>query len=535
MLSISKITSSKSANHYYEKDDYYAKDDPNHQKLSKWFGNIAQELNLKGVVQKEQFQAILEGHLPNGTKIGIKKDGKIIHDAGRDLTFSAPKSVSIMALLYNDTRLLEAHDKAVLSTLSEIEKNYLCTRIKKDQNLVIEKTNNLIAATFRHHLSRDLDPQLHTHSVVANITKDKDGKFKSAFFDNIYDNKKYLGAIYRSNLAFEVKKLGHVIEITGEECFFEIKSVSKEIRDIFSTRSKKIREFSGINASQKELEKATLLTRNAKKENNKENYQQIWQEKIREFSKEMFGRGFNIHNQPSIVPKNSTSFSSESSKNSLDKTLDYAIKHLSERKTVFSHQDLFMIAMTDQLATLLPQDILDGIKRLEQKKIILPSKSSNQKFQTYTTTDLLQKEFTILNLMREGQAKYRPIITNKIESYLDKSLNLNQGQVESANLILTTTDRVIGIQGYAGVGKTYMLKAVNSIATKHNYNLLGAATTGAATINLANEAKIKSITLQSFLTNYEGIANGRGLCQQILCLPHFFIILTPQTSQKTSG
>ena len=554
MLSISKIKSSKNAGHYYEKDDYYAKDDPNHKKLSQWFGNGAKDLNLKGNVQKDQFQAILDGHLPGGTKIGIKKDGKLIHDPGRDLTFSAPKSVSIMALIYNDTRLLEAHDKAVLSTLEEIEENYFYTRIKQGKNFKIEKINHLIGATFRHHLSRDLDPQLHTHSVIANITKDKNGKFKSALFDKIYDNKKHLGMIYRSNLAFEVKKLGYEIEINGKECFFEINSVPKEIRDIFSSRSKKIREFSGQNASQKELEKAALLTRNPKKQVSKENYQQIWQEKIKEFYDQQSlthsnhntdksvntistsqdnKNSFQAKYKTPIIPKEIISITTKQTMKNAVTAVNHAIKHLSERQTVFTYNELCKSALSDKLSETLPKNIGIAINLLVSNHQLLIKKSdSNDHVEktnsdtsklkidksviTYTTPDLLKNEIAILNLMKEGKQKHQPIITGKIDKYLsskyllDPKAKLNNGQKKCVKLILTTTDRVIGIQGYAGVGKTYMLKAVKEIAANQGYELIGLAPTGVAARNLNNEAGIRSETLESFFDKYNGVINGRG-------------------------
>ena len=441
MLSISKIKSSTNANHYYEKDDYYAKNDPNHQKLSQWFGNGAKDLNLKGNVQKDQFQAILDGHLPGGTKIGIKKDGKLIHDPGRDLTFSAPKSVSIMALIYQDTRLLEAHDKAVLSTLEEIEENYFYTRTKQGKNIKIEKINHLIGATFRHHLSRDLDPQLHTHSVIANIIKDKNGKFKSALFDKIYDNKKHLGMVYRSNLAFEVKKLGYEIEINGKECFFEINSVPKEIRDIFSSRSKKIREFSGQNASQKELEKAALLTRSPKKQVSKENYQQIWQEKIKGFynQRDLGHSNHNTDKSLNIIPTDNKNSSQtkypvpiipkeiiyitpkQTMKNAVT-AVNHAINHLSERQTVFTYNELCKAALSDKLSETLPKNIGIAInllvsnhqlliKKLDSNNHTDTSKSKIDKSViTYTTPNLLKKEIAILDLMKEGKEGIAQII-----------------------------------------------------------------------------------------------------------------------------
>jgi hypothetical protein len=338
-------------------------------------------------------------------------------------------------------------------------------------------------------------------------------------FDKIYDHKKHLGMIYRSNLAFEVEKIGYQIEISGKECFFELSLVSKEVRDLFSTRSKKIREFSGPNATQKELEKSALLTRSSKKQNSKENYQQIWQEKIKELSHlkespalkgkldEMIELSKNIITKTEKFFKEIGLNQKQSSSKNAEAAVDYAIKHLSERNTVFNHQKLFEIAMQDKLSLDRPSDIEQQIKHLiKQGKLLTGSKEG------YTTKELLDKELAIIEIMKAGKQQHQPIITKPIDQYLDPKLNLNDGQKNSANLILTTKDRVIGIQGFAGVGKTYMLKTVNNIASEQGYELLGLSPTGSAARNLNDQSNIKSITLQWFLSEagYAGVAQGRG-------------------------
>ncbi|NBT86336.1 MAG: conjugative relaxase, partial [Alphaproteobacteria bacterium] len=225
MLSVTKVKSTAKTTQYFAKDDYYASNDPNHQKFSNWYGEGAKELGLEGSVVAEDFRNVLDGKLSNGQVIGVQKGLNVIHDPGRDLTFSAPKSVSIMALVYEDQRLIEAHGQAVKNALDEIEKNYLKTRFKKNGEITLEGTGKMVAAMFKHELSRDLDPQLHTHAIIANVTVDDKGKWRSAFFDEIYDNKKFLGLIYRSELARLVKDLGYEIEHKGKECLFEIKGV----------------------------------------------------------------------------------------------------------------------------------------------------------------------------------------------------------------------------------------------------------------------------------------------------------------------
>jgi conjugative relaxase-like TrwC/TraI family protein len=507
MLSVSKIKNSKGASHYFAKDDYYAKDDPNHQQLSGWYGKGAQILNLSGEVNPKIFEKILAGNLPNGKQIGLIKDGDFIHDSGRDLTFSAPKSVSIMALIYDDKRLLEAHNLAVKSTLDEIEKNYLKTRIKQDGITNTITTNNLIAATFEHHTSRNLDPQLHTHCVIANATRDDNDKWKSAFFDDIYDNKKLLGAIYRSELAYQIKQLGYEITTKGNDAVFELKNVNPELLDIFSTRSKEIKQKAGENASQKQLEKAALITRSKKQE--PENLKEIWQEKLDNFYHQQKLSHQIIPPQPNPIFPDQQKSNNEIAKEVVAKeAVNYAILHLSERKTIFSKQELIITALNDKLSQVRLEDINQQINHLIQKKELLPSKHHKLP-DSFTTQSLLNQELNIIKIMQDGKNQHQPII-NDFDKYSALLTNLNAGQKQSAQLILTSKDRVIGIQGYAGVGKTFMLKCANQIIKKQDYNFIGLSPTGVATKNLEQESGIKSITLQKFLNQYDGVAKGRG-------------------------
>ena len=107
MLSIGASPAQGSA--YYEQDGYYAKDDPRHRSASAWAGRGAAELGLEGPVDAGVFQAVLEGEVPDGSgrRLGRRgKDGKFVHRPGRDLTFSAPKSVSLAALVGGDGRIV---------------------------------------------------------------------------------------------------------------------------------------------------------------------------------------------------------------------------------------------------------------------------------------------------------------------------------------------------------------------------------------------------------------------------------------------
>ena len=184
MLSIGALASAAQGASYYERDGYYAKDDPEHREASAWAGRGAEELGLTGPVDPDTFRAVLEGKVPDGSgqELGRRgKDGEILHRPGRDLTFSAPKSVSLAALVGGDGRIVEAHDRAVAATLAWVEKHAAETRMKDPDAGRMGRVGNqkIVAALFRHDTSRNLDPQLHTHAVLANMVKGEDGKWRS--------------------------------------------------------------------------------------------------------------------------------------------------------------------------------------------------------------------------------------------------------------------------------------------------------------------------------------------------------------------
>ena len=131
VASIGKIASPAQGVGYFEKDGYYAKDDAAHREASVWEGRGAASLGLSGPVDPERFRAVLEGEVPGGRRLGRKElDGSIVHRPGRNVILSAPKSVSLMAMVGGDGRIVEAHDRAVKATLGWIENSAVETRMR---------------------------------------------------------------------------------------------------------------------------------------------------------------------------------------------------------------------------------------------------------------------------------------------------------------------------------------------------------------------------------------------------------------------
>jgi conjugative relaxase-like TrwC/TraI family protein len=187
MLTIRAMTSGAGyAQKHLEHSDYF---DQNRTVQGEWHGRGAELLGLKGMVTHEQFEAVRGGLHPETGEFlrprhsvdRLATDGEVESKARSlyDLTFSAPKSVSVQALVGGDDRLLEAHRYAVNVALQEAER-YAGARVRLDGANHDRQTGNLVVAAYTHDSSRQLDPQLHTHAVAANLSYDGvEGRWKA--------------------------------------------------------------------------------------------------------------------------------------------------------------------------------------------------------------------------------------------------------------------------------------------------------------------------------------------------------------------
>ena len=231
MLSVASVSSAGGAANYFAKDDYYVGDGP--AELSEWGGKGAEALGLSGPVTKEDFEKVLDGKLPDGTIVNGNENRR----AGIDLTFSMPKSASLMAQLGGDKRVLTAQEAAVKATMTYLEKHFAEARdYSRNPNGEAVQTGKLLYALFQHDTSRKLDPQNHTHAVIAAITQDKAGNWKALWNGEVWKNNSVLGSIYNAALRTNLEKLGYRTELTGKHGQFEIQGVSREVIEAFSQR-----------------------------------------------------------------------------------------------------------------------------------------------------------------------------------------------------------------------------------------------------------------------------------------------------------
>ena len=181
----------------YMLHEYLVRNDKAHRTANRWHGGGAEALGLPERVSRRRFVDVLEGHVP-GTDIRLGRvvDGKHQHRPGWDATFSAPKSVSLEALLHDNRAVMRAHDASVRAALDWMEAEFLQTRgyDPATGRRPRVKADGLVAATFRHVASRNNDPQLHTHAVIANMTRNAAGEWRSVEPTLLQRNRRLIGA-----------------------------------------------------------------------------------------------------------------------------------------------------------------------------------------------------------------------------------------------------------------------------------------------------------------------------------------------------
>src|SRR5579872_6075496 len=252
MLTISKPLSASQARTYHErefaseKQSYWSRDQQGH---SEWQGRLAEQWKLRGSVEGEHFARLSEGQHPHTEEQLVRhqvsrtyegKFGKEVisaeHRAGWDATFSAPKSVSLTALVGGDDRVRQVHRDCVRAALQELER-YTQARIGNVHEP--ETTGRFIAATFEHDTARPVDgyaaPQLHTHAVIFNVTECQDGQTRSLQPHELFVSQRFATAVYRSELALRLQKLGYELE-RGKHGQPEIRGYTKEYLEASSPR-----------------------------------------------------------------------------------------------------------------------------------------------------------------------------------------------------------------------------------------------------------------------------------------------------------
>src|SRR5579859_6028622 len=259
MLTISKPLSAGQAQSYHQKE--FTSKEQNYWSqrgvvAGEWQGRLAAPLGLAGAVSAEDFAKLSQGQHPETGEQLVRQrasyqyqdaEGKTIrtmeHRSGWDATFSAPKSVSLTALVGGDERVREAHRESVRVAVDQLERY---TQARIGGNHPPETTGKFVAAKFEHDTARPVDgyvaPQLHTHVVVFNVTERDNGQPRAIQPHSLFASQQFATAVYQSELTYRVRQLGYEIA-TGRSGTPEIKGYTQDYLDASSPRSQQIREY----------------------------------------------------------------------------------------------------------------------------------------------------------------------------------------------------------------------------------------------------------------------------------------------------
>jgi conjugative relaxase-like TrwC/TraI family protein len=516
MLTISKPLSAGQAQTYHEKE-FTAKDQNYWSQrgviAGEWQGRLAEQFGLAGTVSAEDFAKLSQGQDPQTGEQLVRQrasyeyqdaDGKTVktmeHRAGWDATFSAPKSVSLTALVGGDERVREAHRESVRVALDQLE-HYTQARI--GGNHPPETTGKFIAAKFEHDTARPVDgyvaPQLHTHAVVFNVTERDNSQARAIQPHSLFASQQFATAIYQSELTYKLRQLGYEIT-TGRSGAPEIKGYTQEYLDASSPRSQQIREYlERTGRSGKEAaEIAAHSTRDRKGIHSPGEVLAAHRKLAADFGHqaEAVVRAARERSQHQEKPLNSLQRVRESLTFSRDKNF--------EREAVVDERALIRDGLRRGMGEITHAQVRANLDtRLASGEFQIVERPQSVPGRQFTTAKTIAAEQEILRRMREGQNHVEPVLSRpQAITVADQHQHLNRAQKSVVEDVLSSPDRIQGIQGFAGAGKTSTLTVIRSAAETQGHQVEGFAPTSRAARQL-NEASIKAGTLQGFLARTE--------------------------------
>ncbi len=512
MLTISKPLSAGQAQNYHQKE-FTAKEQNYWSQrgviAGQWQGQLASQFGLTGNVSAEDFARLSQGKHPQTGEQLVRQrasyeyqdaDGKTIkameHRAGWDATFSAPKSVSLTALVGGDDRVRAAHRESVRVALEQLE-HYTQARI--GGNHPPETTGKFIAAKFEHDTARPVDgyvaPQLHTHAVIFNLTERDGGQARAVQPQSLFQSQQFATAVYQSELMYRLRQLGY--EITpGRSGAPEIKGYTQEYLDASSPRSQQIREYlERTGRTGKEAaEIAAHFTRDRKEMHSPGEVMAAHRKLAADYGHQsdavVRAARERLHQQTQSVPPEQR----------VREALTFSRDKNFEREAVIDERALVRDALRRGMGDVTyPQVRANLNARLASGEFQIVERSQSLPGRQFTTAKTIEAEHEIVRRMREGQKQLKPVMTrSEAIQVADQYPHLNHAQKSVVEDVLSSPDRIHGIQGVAGAGKTTTLAVLRGAAEAQGYEVTGLAPTSRAARQL-NEAGIEGGTLQGFL------------------------------------
>lgn len=492
LASLKSVTSSK-LGHYYAKDNYYF--------------NKHDSFEVKG----ENLERFTDNQMTKNELISLTKNREMI---AKDMTFSASKSFSIEYALgspEDKAKIEQAWNKAIDNSIKFMQDSGVLTyKYKEDGQTRVGEAKGCVFIPVNHQVNRECEPQLHTHLLLVNSGFDKQGNNRSLDFAAICKHRKTIGRVVDYSFANELTKAGfklrtRAIENTkgDKETYFEFAHIDDKTIDAFSTRrkqvleaGKKIEQNLDNKISQAEINQlAAISSRKPKREYNQDEALENWR-KIGEEN------GYTKHDA------NEESSHIEIDKyEKLEAVYNNAKAEIVEIQSGFTRMELIDTILREASELGQPINIDEANKLIDNDRdLIKAGTRKNEKFnhQIFVSDKFLQMEKYNMQAMADGKGQATPTLNNadeKLEAVKKKMLEekgykLDGEQQTAAKTILESKDFISGVQGYAGSGKTSLLKAVNDSSDIRQ--VIGITPSAKAAQVLEQETGIKSQTIDLF-------------------------------------
>lgn len=548
MFFVSAVRSAGGAASYFASDNYYTQGE--NADASVWGGRGAADLGLNGRVDKDAFENLLNSVLPDGTIVNEHENKR----AGLDLTFSMPKSASVLAYIGGDERILQANRNAVRVAMGWVEKNAAEVRTyeRDAKNGDPVRTGNLVYAMFEHDTSRALDPQAHIHVVVAAMSKTAAGTWKALWNGEIYKNNSTIGSIYNAELRSQLKDLGYETRTTGKHGQFEIVGVPNKVIQEHSQRRTEILEKSaelGITSPQGQ-DQVVRRTRDDKVVvEDHQALRQGWidktealgydarttvdQAKSRGSSVE---RPFDVESLKTFVGNAQQALSQYLRPNDplatnglarlglspvalrSEMAVASAIRILGQNEAAFTKSDIAKKALDLGFAGVTIDRAETHIAALIGKGELIEGKSTriDGVVTKVTTPEHIRLEREVLAQVELGRGSGGVVLKagdaelalgSVDHARLVEPRTLNDEQMQAAVSALSSQDRVFVIQGVGGAGKTTMVDTMARVVEDQGKEIIGLAIAATAAKKLGNEANIATDTVSAFVNQYIRAAN----------------------------
>ncbi len=511
MLTISKPLSASQIRTYHEREfaserqNYWSREQQGH---SEWQGKLAEQWGLEGAVGNEHFARLTEGQHPETeaqlvrhqvSKTYEGKFGKEVtsveHRAGWDATFSAPKTVSLTALVGGDERVREAHRESVRVALAELER-YTQARIGNVH--APETTGKFVAATFEHDTARPVDgyaaPQLHTHAVIFNVTERDNGHTRALQPQELFASQRYATSVYRSELSMRLQSLGYELE-RGKHGQPEIKGYTKEYLEASSPRREQIKDhlremgIDGAGAAQvaahRTRDSKELLSPGEVLARHRELAAQYGHQADRVVAEAREHSQRHVYEPDRIAQQ----------------AVTYARDHLFERSAVLDRRDLLEAALNRGMGETTYANVRHEFEQRAARGEFR-TVDHGGRGQQYTTAAMLRMERDIVTRMQQGNQRGMSdpmLVSPQIRiATEDRHTELNTSQRQAVDQVFLSREKIVGLDGVAGAGKTTTLAVIREGAEAQGYTVEGFAPTSRAAQKLA-DAGMETSTLQKHL------------------------------------